>query len=101
MRLKDSTAIVTGEGTGIGKGITLRLAREGANIVIVGADIVKSDCNQYFSKNIGGYKAAKTLAKSLIEEGFCAVAIEADVSKEDQVEKMIDETIKSLVLSIS
>ena len=95
MRLKNLTAIVTGGGTGIGKGVSLRLAREGANLVIVGVDIVKSDCNQYFSKNIGGYTAAKKIVKFLIEKGFRALAIEADVTKEEQVKKMIDETVKN------
>jgi NAD(P)-dependent dehydrogenase (short-subunit alcohol dehydrogenase family) len=34
MRLKDKVAIVTGGDTGIGKSISLELAREGANVVI-------------------------------------------------------------------
>ena len=34
MELKGKTAIVTGSGRGIGEGIALVLAREGANIVI-------------------------------------------------------------------
>ena len=34
MELKGKTAIVTGSGRGIGEGIALVLAREGANVVI-------------------------------------------------------------------
>ena len=34
MKLKDKVAIVTGGGTGIGKGIALGLAKEGAHLVI-------------------------------------------------------------------
>ena len=34
MRLENKTAVVTGAGQGIGKGIALALAREGANVVI-------------------------------------------------------------------
>ena len=34
MRLKDKKAIVTGAGQGIGRSITLKLAQEGADVVI-------------------------------------------------------------------
>ncbi|MGY0559284.1 MULTISPECIES: SDR family NAD(P)-dependent oxidoreductase [unclassified Luteimonas] len=44
MILKDKTAIVTGAGSGLGRGIALKLAQEGANIVI--ADIDDKGGNQ-------------------------------------------------------
>lgn len=94
MRLKGLTAIVTGGGTGIGKGVSERLSREGANLVIVGVDVVKSEFNQYFSKNIGGYTSAKKIAKFLSDKGSQTMAIEADVANEDQVKIMIDKTVK-------
>ncbi len=37
MLLKDRTAIVTGGSSGIGRGVAVELAREGANVVV--ADI--------------------------------------------------------------
>ncbi|MGY0632799.1 SDR family NAD(P)-dependent oxidoreductase [Luteimonas sp. A478] len=44
MILKDKPAIVTGSGSGLGRGIALKLAQEGANIVI--ADIDEKGGNQ-------------------------------------------------------
>lgn len=94
MRLKGMTAIVTGGGTGIGKGVSKRLAHEGANISIVGVDFVQSDNNQYNSKNIGGYTAAKKLAKAITNNGYQAIAIEADITNENQAKNMINETVR-------
>ena len=35
MRLKDKTAIVTGAGSGFGKGIAMRFAKEGARVGVI------------------------------------------------------------------
>jgi NAD(P)-dependent dehydrogenase (short-subunit alcohol dehydrogenase family) len=44
MRLAGKVAVVTGGGSGIGRGIVLCLAREGADIAI--ADLQESDGNR-------------------------------------------------------
>lgn len=39
MRLENKIAVITGAGRGIGKGIALRLAEEGADIVIADVNL--------------------------------------------------------------
>ena len=79
MRLKDKTAIVTGSGSGIGKKIAETFAREGANVVV----IVIADFN---------LEAATAVAKAI---GKNAIAVNMDVSNEDQVESGIAKAISS------
>jgi NADP-dependent 3-hydroxy acid dehydrogenase YdfG len=69
MRLKENVAIVTGGGGGLGEGIALCLAGEGADVVV--SDI-KLDL-------------AEKAAAKVKDLGRKSLALETDVSKEDQV----------------
>lgn len=64
---------------GIGFGITYRLAEAGANVVITDLD---------------GQKAGEA-AQELKSKGWQAVAVACDVSKTDDVGKMVEETVKA------
>lgn len=75
MRLKNKTAIVTGGASGFGKGIVEKFVKEGAKVVI--ADI--------------NYDSAKELQSNL---GDNTIAVNVDVSKKNEVDKMVQETIK-------
>jgi len=48
MRLKDKVAIVTGSGRGIGEGIVLRFAEEGAKIIV--NDVNEADAKAVVDK---------------------------------------------------
>ena len=76
MRLKNKTAIVTGGASGFGKGIVEKFVKEGAKVVI--ADV--------------NYDSAKELQSNL---GDNTIAVNVDVSKKNEVDKMIEETIKN------
>lgn len=95
MKLKDKIALVTGGGTGIGKAVVEMLVREGANVAINGIDIVDTDANQFESKNIGGFTAAKNLTEELKQKGHEVIAVEADVTDAKQIEAMISQIVQT------
>ena len=74
MRLKDKSAIVTGAGSGFGKGIAMRFAKEGARVGVV-------DINA---------EAAREVASQI---GNSAFAMEADVSIDGDVSRMVQEAL--------
>jgi NAD(P)-dependent dehydrogenase (short-subunit alcohol dehydrogenase family) len=76
MRLKDRTAIVTGGGQGLGEGFAVRFAEEGANVVIVDTNPV----------------TAKAVAERIENLGRKAIAIEADLRKIANADRMARET---------
>src|SRR5512136_138394 len=78
MELKGKTAIVTGSARGIGEGIALVLAREGANVVV----------NSRKAKDCEG------VVQKIVSSGGKAIDVGADVSKKAEVTAMVAETIK-------
>ena len=96
MSLEGKIAIVTGGGRGIGRGIALALAKEGADIAIVEAEVLDSPYNHYGTKEIKGYTAAQDAIKEIKALGRRAIAINADVSKSDQVTQAVKRTVDEL-----
>jgi NAD(P)-dependent dehydrogenase (short-subunit alcohol dehydrogenase family) len=88
--LAGKVALVTGGGTGIGKGIAERFGHEGMRVAVAGLEQAKSTATQYFGRKLGGYSAAKEVAKTI---GNDAIAIEADVTERAEVEAMVAQTV--------
>lgn len=72
-RLKDKTAIVTGAGSGIGRACALALVREGARVALVG-------------------RRRKRLEQVAQAIGKSALVIEADVSKKNEIDRVVTQT---------
>ena len=77
----NKTAIITGSSRGIGRAAALRLACEGYNVCI----------NCVERKDL-----ADELANELNSQGVGAIAFQADVSDAEQVNAMVEETVKKL-----
>ena len=78
MRLKNKVAIVTGSGKGIGEGIALCFAEEGAKVVV--NDLSEPD--------------ARRTVDTIKNEGGQAVAVVGNVASRDVAQKMADVAVK-------
>ena len=84
MSFQNKTVLITGASRGIGKAIGLRLAREGANIVIASKSVEENP-------KLGG--TIFTAAAEMEAAGGKALAVQCDIRFEDQVQNVVDKAI--------
>jgi NAD(P)-dependent dehydrogenase (short-subunit alcohol dehydrogenase family) len=77
MKLEDKVAVVTGAGSGMGRAIAMLFAKQGAKVVV-------SDLN---------VNAAHETAADISSRQGASIAVEANVAKEEDVQKMIDTAV--------
>lgn len=77
--MKGKTVIITGAASGIGKATAELFAKEGANVVV-------SDVNEI---------AAKVVSEDIVSNGGKAVFIKTDVSKPEEMEKLVEFAVKT------
>ncbi|WP_035645069.1 SDR family oxidoreductase [Flavobacterium sp. ASV13] len=76
--LNNKVILVTGASRGIGAAVAKNLAERGAKIIVNYA---------------GGLQAAEETVNAIISAGGDAIAVQADVSKSDEVKAMFDQSI--------
>jgi NAD(P)-dependent dehydrogenase (short-subunit alcohol dehydrogenase family) len=76
-RLKDKVSIITGAGSGIGRGTALLFAEHGAKLVLVDRD-----------------PDGLTATQAQLTEGAHALAVRADVSKAADIERVVENTLR-------
>jgi NAD(P)-dependent dehydrogenase (short-subunit alcohol dehydrogenase family) len=79
MKLENKVAIVTGGANGIGRAISLGLAKEGANMVIADIDIMQ----------------AKAVAADVSAIGRKAISMAVDITKSEDTLRMAEKTLET------
>jgi citronellol/citronellal dehydrogenase len=82
--LEGRVAVVTGSSRGIGRAMVLRLAREGASVVVTGKSEEPTD-------KLPG--SIHTVVKEIEDAGGTALAVRVDVRHDDDVENMVKQTV--------
>jgi citronellol/citronellal dehydrogenase len=84
MSFRDKTVFITGASRGIGKAIALKLAAEGANIVIAAKSVTEDP-------RLGGtiYAAAEEVEKA----GGQALAVQVDIRQEEQIAAAVQQAV--------
>jgi NAD(P)-dependent dehydrogenase (short-subunit alcohol dehydrogenase family) len=80
MRLQNKVAVITGGGQGIGRGIALAMAREGAHVVLA-------------ARTLGNLEEVKAEIEA---QGGKALAIETDLRVPESIEALAQQTLQSL-----
>ncbi len=80
LELAGKVALVTGGGRNVGRAVCLRLAEEGARVVV----------NDFYADR------AEAVAAEIRAAGGRALGVQADITQEDQVRKMVEEGAREL-----
>lgn len=84
MLFNNKTIIITGASRGIGKAIALKLAKDGANIVIAAKTVTEDP-------RLGG--TIYSTAAQVEQAGGKALAVQCDIRFEEQVQEVVDKTV--------
>lgn len=85
MSLKNKTVLITGASRGIGKAIAIRLAKEGANIVVAAKSVEEN-------AKLGG--TIFSAAAEIESAGGQALAVQCDIRYEEQINNVVNKAVQ-------
>ncbi|MBS1640895.1 MAG: NAD(P)-dependent oxidoreductase [Bacteroidetes bacterium] len=85
MSFQNKTIFITGASRGIGKAIALKLAKEGANIIVAAKSVEENS-------KLGG--TIFSAAKEIEEAGGKALPLQVDIRFEEQIENAVNKTVE-------
>src|SRR5687768_14550460 len=85
-RLEDKVILITGASRGVGEAVAIACAREGAHLALAAKTVEQN------AKLPGTLLDVKAQVEKL---GRRAIALQTDVRFEDQVQAMVDETVRT------
>lgn len=94
MEIQGKTVIVTGAARGIGRGIAVAYAREGANVVLADLGATAAEAASDWNYALAGESELAKAAQDIRERGGNCTALEVDVSDRASCHNLVDKSLE-------